>query len=167
MTTLVERFQTDVFGLCMGILRSRHDAEDVAQEVFLRVFRSLRSWDPARPLKPWIVTITINCCRTHRSRKGKRPDVVDYPEDGIAAKPDTGDGGELYHEIRAAVGELRQEYRTAFVLFHEQDMPYEFIARTLKRPVGTVKTWLHRARLQVLGRLRDRGVVPEVERDLR
>ena len=53
------------------------------------------------------------------------------------------------------------EYRTVFVLFHEQGRPYEEIAQALGRPVGTVKTWLHRARLEILDRLRKRGMVPE------
>ena len=52
------------------------------------------------------------------------------------------------------------EYRTAFVLFHEQSQPYEDIARAMDRPVGTIKTWLHRARLEILERLRRRGMVP-------
>ena len=50
---LVERFQGDVYGLCVRLLSHRHDAEDVTQEVFLRVFRSLRRWDSSRPLRPW------------------------------------------------------------------------------------------------------------------
>ena len=68
---------------------------------------------------------------------------------------------ELLREIRAAVDALRPEYRTVFVLFHEHGQPYEDIAAAVKRPVGTVKTWLHRARLEVLDRLRRRGMVEE------
>jgi RNA polymerase sigma-70 factor (ECF subfamily) len=55
------------------------------------------------------------------------------------------------------------EYRSVFVMFHEQGLPYEDIAGALDRPVGTVKTWLHRARLEILARLRERGMVPEDE----
>ena len=57
---------------------------------------------------------------------------------------------------------LRREYRTVFVLFHEQGQPYEVIAAALKRPVGTIKTWLHRARIEVLERLRQRGMVGDL-----
>src|SRR5262249_4731429 len=78
-----------------------------------------------------------------------------------AAGPPADDSAELVTEIQAALGELRPEYRTAFVLFHEQGQPYEEIAEALDRPVGTIKTWLHRARLEVLERLRRRGMVPE------
>src|SRR5947209_2426707 len=61
---LIDRFQADVFGLCFRLLHHRHDAEDVTQEVFLRIFRSLNRWDKKRPLRPWIMGITVNRCRT-------------------------------------------------------------------------------------------------------
>ena len=68
---------------------------------------------------------------------------------------------EMAREIRAAVDALREEYREVFVLFHEQGQAYEEIAEAVGRPVGTVKTWLHRARLEILDRLRSRGLVSE------
>jgi RNA polymerase sigma-70 factor (ECF subfamily) len=159
---LVEQFQTDVFGLCVRLLRHRQDAEDVSQEVFLRVFRSLRRWDVTRPLKPWIMGITVNRCRTHLSQRARRPESVDYLAD-IATAAEEGDAAELVREIRLAVAGLRPEYRIAFVMFHEQGERYEEIALALARPVGTIKTWLHRARLEVLERLRQRGMVRDEE----
>lgn len=156
---LVQRFQAEVFGLCVRLLNHRHDAEDVTQEVFLRIFRSLRGWDPKRPLKPWIMGIAVNRCRTWLAQRGRRPELVDYLQDTLPG-PAADDSDELRHEIQAALAELRLEYRTAFVLFHEHGQPYEDIARVMDRPVGTIKTWLHRARLEVLERLRRRGMVP-------
>jgi RNA polymerase sigma-70 factor (ECF subfamily) len=157
---LVERFQGEVYGLCVRLLHHRHDAEDVAQEVFLRVFRSLRRWDAARPLRPWIMGITVNRCRTWMSQRLRRPEVVEYLQDTVAAQV-TDDSRELAAEIDCAVRSLRMEYRTAFILYHEQGQPYDEIAVVLGRPVGTVKTWLHRARVQVLDHLRSRGMVPQ------
>jgi len=156
--TLVERFQAEVFGLCVRLLGHRHDAEDVTQEVFLRVFRSLGGWDAARPLKPWLMGIAVNRCRTWLTQRARRPESVDYLQD-VAAGPPADDSAELLHEIRAALAELRPEYRIVFVLFHERGQPYEDIALALERPVGTIKTWLHRARLEILDRLRRRGMV--------
>jgi RNA polymerase sigma factor (sigma-70 family) len=157
---LVSRFQSDVYGLCVRLLHHRHDAEDVTQEVFLRIFRSLQGWDPSRPLKPWIMGIAVNRCRTWLVQRTRRPELVDYLQDTVVARA-ADDSAELLTEIHAALAELRIEYRTVFVLFHEQGQPYEDIAQAMDRPVGTIKTWLHRARLEILDRLRRRGMVPE------
>lgn len=169
---LVEQFQGMVFGLCVRLLGNRHDAEDVTQEVFLRVFRSLRRWDEARPLQPWVLGIAANRCRTWRSRAVRRPAAVNYLDD-TAPDPRTDlpaadDAPELARELTRALADLRPEYRTAFVLFHERGQSYEAIATALRRPVGTVKTWLHRARLELLDALRQRGMVdPRSAGDLR
>jgi RNA polymerase sigma-70 factor (ECF subfamily) len=157
---LVDRFQGEVFGLCVRLLRHRQDAEDVTQEVFLRIFRSLRKWDRTRPLRPWIMGITVNRCRTWLSQRARRPEPVDYLQETLSS-PLADDAAELAAEVQAAVDELRPDYRTVFILFHERGQPYEEIADAMERPVGTVKTWLHRARMEVLGRLRRRGMVPE------
>lgn len=159
---LVERFQSDVLAVCRRLLSHQHDAEDVAQEVFLRVFRSLARWDSARPLRPWVLGIAVNRCRTAIGKRGKGPALADYLDDAPDRRPPD-DSLELAHEIRDAVDALRDEYREVFVLFHESGQPYEAIAEAVGRPVGTVKTWLHRARLEVLDRLRSRGLVPADE----
>lgn len=159
---LVERFQSDVMALCRRLLASEHDSEDVAQEVFIRVFRSLDRWDHERPLRPWILGIAVNRCRTWIGKRAKGPELADYLHEAADRRP-ADDSTELITEIRAAVDGLRAEYRAVFVLFHEQGQPYEFIAEAVGRPVGTVKTWLHRARLEILDRLRSRGLVPDEE----
>jgi RNA polymerase sigma factor (sigma-70 family) len=162
---LVAQFQGEVFGLCVRLLHHRHDAEDVTQEVFLRIFRSLRRWDSGRPLRPWIMGITVNRCRTWLTQRARRPEPVPHLHETAEAAP-SDDATELTREIQAAVDELRIEYRSVFVMFHEQGLPYEDIAQAIGKPLGTVKTWLHRARQEVLERLRRRGMVPEVEHEL-
>jgi RNA polymerase sigma factor (sigma-70 family) len=157
---LVERFQSDVLAVCRRLLAHLHDAEDVAQEVFLRVFRSLARWDNTRPLRPWVLGIAVNRCRTAIGKRGKGPELADYLHEAPDRKP-ADDSAEMAREIRAAVDALRDEYREVFVLFHEHGQPYEAIAEVVGRPVGTVKTWLHRARLEILDRLRSRGLVPD------
>jgi RNA polymerase sigma-70 factor (ECF subfamily) len=158
MRELVERFQGDVFGVCRRVLRHAQDSEDVAQEVFLRVFRSLHRWDGHRPLKPWILAIAVNRCRTAIGQRAKRPETVDYLESSEAAAPPD-DSRELSEGIRDAVDGLRQEFREVFTLFHEQGQTYEEISEAVDRPVGTVKTWLHRARAEVLEFVKSRGLI--------
>ncbi|HMP60928.1 MAG TPA: sigma-70 family RNA polymerase sigma factor [Gemmatales bacterium] len=159
---LVERFQRDVYGVCLRLLADPHEAEDVAQEVFLRVFRSLGSWDGERPLRPWIMAIAVNRCRTFLGKRQRRPrpteDLSEQPARADEAQPHN----ELLSEIRLALAGVRPEFQEVFVLFHEQGWPYEWIAQVMDRPVGTIKTWLHRVRLQVLDHLRSRGMLHEV-----
>ena len=157
---LVERFRADVLAVCRRLLGHEHDAEDVAQEVFVRVFRSLARWDAARPLRPWVLGIAVNRCRTALGKRAKAPELADYLHEAPDRRPPD-DSVELAGEIRAAVDALRDEYREVFVLFHEHGQPYEAIGEAVGRPVGTVKTWLHRARLEILDRLRGRGLVPD------
>jgi RNA polymerase sigma factor (sigma-70 family) len=156
---LIERFQSDVYGLCVRLLGHRHDAEDITQEVFLRVVRSLHRWDGERPLRPWVMGIAVNRCRTGLAQRQRRPELADYLHDTVAGPP-ADDSAELLAAIDVGLAELRPEYRTAFVLFHDQGRSYEEIALVLRRPVGTVKTWLHRARSELLERLRRVGLVP-------
>ena len=92
---LVERFQAEVFGLSVRLLNHRHDAEDVTQEVFLRVIRSLRRWDPGRPLKPWIMGITVNRCRTWIVQRARRPTRQQDVERRAADSPPDGHLGGL------------------------------------------------------------------------
>jgi len=108
------------------------------------------------------MSIAVNRCRTWLSQRSRRPELADYLHE-TAASPPADDSPELLREIRDAVDGLRQDYRTVFVMFHEQGQPYEEIAAAMERPVGTIKTWLHRARQEVLERLRSRGMVGNEE----
>ena len=135
----------------------------MTQEVFLRVFRSLRraGTRPGR-CKPWVMGIAVNRCRTWLAQRARRPELVDYLHDTLAGQP-ADDSGELWPRSAPRWTSCAPEYRTVFVLFHEQGQPYEEIAQALDRPVGTIKTWLHRARLEILDRLRQRGMVATTE----
>lgn len=137
----------------------------MVQEVFLRVFRSLKRWDAERPLQPWIMGIAVNRCKTWLGNRARRPNLVEYLHD-VAVSPPQGDVDELSAEIQKGLAEMRWEYRSVFVMFHEQSLSCEEIGQALGKPVGTVKTWLHRARQEMLERLKRRGMVSEVEHEV-
>ena len=157
---LVERFQGIVFGLCYRMLGHRHDAEDITQETFLRALRGIFGFDPARPLRPWLLEIAANRCRTALATRARRPRLApaSAAEDHVDPRPGVADPDDLAGELQQAIGRLRPEYRLVFLLYHEQNLAYEEIARSVERPVGTVKTWLHRARAELAEHLARRGV---------
>ncbi len=155
---LVERFHGVVFGLCFRMMGHRHDAEDVAQEALVRALRGIAGFDGTRPLRPWLLGIAANRCRTALGRRSRRPTVAESPADPVDHRPGLADPDDLAGELGRALDRLRPEYRLVFALYHEQALPYEEIAQTIGRPVGTVKTWLHRARGELADYLMRRGI---------
>ena len=164
MRALVERFQGLVFGLCFRMLNHREDAEDVAQDVFVRTFRSLTSWDSTRPLKPWVLTIAANRCRTALQKRTRRPVATELA--GVLAEDDRKPPSDLAEELQIALERLRQEYRTCFILFYQQELNLVEIAEIMNCPQGTIKTWLHRARKEMAEHLQRRGIGPESHHEL-
>lgn len=159
MARFVQRFEGLIYSVCLRMLGKREDAEDVAQDVFIRTFRSLHHWDVARPLTPWIVTIAANRCRTALDRRGRLPVVFAVPERNAATVPAT---GEIAEELELALRQLRSDYRTCFELFYRDECSIAEIAERLAVPQGTIKTWLHRARKELAEQLERRGVMPGI-----
>ena len=161
MRALVERYRGQVFGLCYRMLGHRQDAEDTAQETSVRVLKHLNRWDPGRDFEPWLLAVAGNRCRTVLASRRKRavPQRLDCDLPDESADP--WGARNLAEEVQRSLAELRTDYRQAFILFHEHELSYAEIAETMACPVGTVKTWVHRARKQLFTRLRQRGVVEE------
>jgi RNA polymerase sigma-70 factor (ECF subfamily) len=165
LCAFVQRFQSSVFGLCFRMLAHREDAEDVAQEVFLRAFRSLAQWDAARPLAPWLFAIAVNRCRTWLSNRVRRALPAEFA--GEVADPTGGPPRlDLAEELQLALERLREEYRLCFVLHHVNELNLAEIAEVTGSPVGTIKTWLRRARLELADHLQRRSIVPQVNHEL-
>lgn len=159
---LLDRYQRPVFSLIYRMVRDRERAEDLAQETFVKVFNHIGSFNPKYKFSSWIFKIasnlTIDAIRRKEldtvsldgSRNASTADEVDAtritvesrdenPEEFVEAK-------ELGEEIERAIGLLRPEYRTAIVLRHVEGRPYEEISEIMGVPLGTVKTYIHRAR---------------------
>jgi RNA polymerase sigma-70 factor (ECF subfamily) len=161
MGQLVSRFRGPVLGLCYRMLGQWQDAEDAAQETFLRVARSLSSWDSRRDFEPWLLAIAANRCRTLLARRQREP-VAEPLREPVTARPFESTAASLQglsEEIDRVLATLPADWSLALRLFHQEGLDYQQVAQRLGRPVGTVKTWVHRARLLMLDRLRRRGML--------
>jgi RNA polymerase sigma-70 factor (ECF subfamily) len=126
------------------------------------VLKNLHRWDPARAFEPWILAIAGNRCRTALASRKRRP-VADAAVEHLADDaPDERCAQHLAEELSLALAQLRPEYRQAFVLFHEHELGYGDIAVAMEVPLGTVKTWVHRARRELIEHLRRRGAIPDL-----
>ncbi len=165
-TDFFKRFEGPVFGFCLRMLGHRQDAEDCTQETLWRVLKNLHRWDSTRSIEPWLFTIAGNRCRTRLAQRGRQP-VWHALTSPVADKSEMYRDAELLNEeIELALDDLRTEYRSVFVMFHRQQLSYEEISAEMEVPLGTVKTWVHRARREIVSRLSQRGVVQEPEIEL-
>lgn len=158
MGELVSRYRDRLVAFCYRWLGQRQDAEDAAQETLIRACRHLPHWDASREFEPWLMAIAGNRCRTALAARRRRLSVVPLPETGVADPRPATTGETLLEEVRLALRELRSEYREAFLLFHDEHLGYAEISQRMDVPIGTVKTWVHRARKEltaVLARRRE------------
>ena len=156
---LVRRHQELVFRVCLRILGHREDAEDVTQETFSRMAKYLDRWDSRRPLEPWLIAIAGNRCRTFLARRRVHQPLSSVSEPTSDSTGEQIAADSLREEMYLALQVLPVNQRRAFQLFHERSLNYAEIAAELQCPVGTVKTWVHRARLKLIQQLRHRDVV--------
>ena len=160
---LVRRHQELVFRVCLRILGHREDAEDVTQETFSRMARYLHRWDSQRPLEPWLVAIAGNRCRTFLARRRTHQPLCSAVEPATEGTGEQLAADSLQEEVSLALAMLPDNHRRAFELFHDRGMNYAEIAAALQCPIGTVKTWVHRARTKLIEELRSREVVQRNE----
>lgn len=159
-TDFVDLFRQTIYRLCYRLLRHHEDAEDVMQETLVRALGNLHQWDQTRPLRPWIMTIASNCCKTllakrvtSRVQSGQQlADLAPQREEPREAKED------LAEEIHCCLQKLRPEIQECFLLFYRDQLTVMQIAEQSGHPVGTVKIWLHRSRQHLAEALRRRGV---------
>lgn len=158
MDQLLDRFRERVYRLCLRMLGQHQDAEDMAQETFVRAFRSLHTWDSGREFEPWLLTIAGNRCRTHITSRGRRPIPHEFVEDVADKTISWEERNSISEEVRLAFSRLKPHLHQAFTLFHEEQLSYQEIASVMNCPLGTVKTWVYRARRDLIEHLQKRGV---------
>ncbi len=166
---LLSRYERPVFSLVYRMVRDRTLAEDLSQEAFIRAFNAIKSYKPRYKFSSWIFKIANNHTIDYlRKRKLDTVSIDGSPHARTSEEeaqtrlvvesheeaPDRYvEAKELGGQIEEAIGMLRPEYRTAVLLRHVEGYTYEEIAEIMELPLGTVKTYLHRARAELKGLL--------------
>lgn len=161
---LVNRHRMAVYRLARSITGNHHDADDTAQETFLRVYRSLGTYDPNRPFKPWLKRIAYNTSlNTVRASKSRSRGLVDgnIPEAAQPSpnQPEKMEAKEEVAKVDGAVQALPSELRATLLLRAVEGMSYKDISATMGVKIGTVMSRLSRARERVLEVLEPSGRV--------
>lgn len=153
--SIVEDHSARVYRLAYRLTGDQHDAEDLTQDVFMRVFRSLHSFTPGT-FEGWLHRITTNLFLDTARRKQRirmdamGEDAAQYPALGDLGDPERGYAhANLDRDIQRALDALTPEYRAAVVLCDIEGLSYEEIAVTLSIKLGTVRSRIHRARAQL------------------
>jgi RNA polymerase sigma-70 factor (ECF subfamily) len=167
---LVERYQHRVYNLAFRLLGNADDALDAAQDAFVSAYAALSRFDPARPFAPWLFRIVTNAC--YGILRKRRPDLsfeTMEEQEAIPATAVTAPEADPQQqvlrairdeEIQQAVLALAEPFRTLMLLRYMEEMSYEAIAAALELPIGTVKTYLHRARQRLRTALGEAGSDP-------
>lgn len=153
---VVERYQDLVFACAMTITANAADAQDAAQESFLRLYRHLDQYDPRRPLKPYLLRIAVNCSRNIvAARRRWQPleelsaPMAELVDSGVSPAMDAVDT-ERRAAVRALVNRLPQTLREVCSLFYLADHSCKEVADILQMSESAVKVALHRARKKLL-----------------
>lgn len=149
---LVTAYQGFVFNLAFRALGDAAEAEDVAQEAFVRAWLALPKFRGQARFRSWLYRIVANLCynRLPRLRRDLTElgdaDVIDWPAELITSPEAEVEGDERRAFLHRQIDALPESYRMLIVLRYQEDLPYEEIATILSLPLGTVKTGLFRAR---------------------
>jgi RNA polymerase sigma-70 factor, ECF subfamily len=153
---LVELFQRPVFNLCYRMLGTAEDAEDAAQETFIRAYQSLRRYDQSRPFGTWLLSIAAHYCIDQLRRR--RYPTISLEDMALPDLPDASPGienrlslKEERRQVQALLEVLDPLDRAAVIMYYWYDLPYEEICQVLNLTPGALKSRLHRARRSMAG----------------
>lgn len=156
---IVARYKQAVFAVAYSILRHRADAEDAAQDAFIRAYENLRRYDLSRKFSTWLFTVAANVAKNalRKRRRTKDPPLEEHAVDPAE---------EVHMDLRLAavrhaVHELPEDHRTPVFLYYWHGLGVAEIAEILGLPEGTVKTRLYRARAMIRAKLVAEGVISD------
>ena len=164
---IVRRYQRPVISLIVRMTGDRARAEDLAQETFVKAFRSLKSFDSTRRLSSWLFRIAHNT--TLDALRRLKPEVVELEglsegdprrDPAAPAAPDPLEQAALGAALNRSLLSLRPDYRAAIALRYDQQLPFDEIGRILGVPEVTARTYVHRARKELARSLAALGWAP-------
>lgn len=153
---LVDRYRRRIFSLVLRMVGNWDDAQDLAQEAFVRAYQGLHTFDGRQRFSPWLYRIAVNHCISALRRKRPLTAPLEVEEDGELREVPLPDSSfdparcwlqaEERRELHQAILALPEKYRAAILLYHVEELSYEEMAQVLDLPINTVRTHLHRAR---------------------
>lgn len=161
--SLVLKYQHRIYTLCRYLLEDSHDAEDAAQDAFVKAFQGLKRFTPAASFYTWLYRIAVNTCLDRRRKRSVRAGAVPTGgNDFLDAVPSAAPSPESTYEtkqkteaLRAALNRLSEKLRIPLVLREMEGLSYEEIAAALDVSIGTVKSRISRAREELATALKD------------
>jgi len=157
---IVVRYKEAVFGLCLGFLRNRADAEDITHDTFIRAYENLRRYRLEKRFSTWIFTIASNLCRNRLRHRRYHP--VISPSDPVSGGLDPAAvvaQEDRWTRVREGLDVLPYGYRAPLILRYYNDLSYREIAEVLSLPEGTVKTRIHRGKVMLKQAIEKDGVI--------
>lgn len=165
---LVERYKSRVYNIIYGIMRSRDEAEDLSQEVFLNVYRFLHRFKEKSKFYTWLYRIAVNICLSAQKKKNKSSSILSLTElseaNNTSRKMELADESfssqkmledmELARRIKSAINSLSEVLKTTFVLREFEDLSYQELAKVFQCSKGTIKSRLSRAREELRQKLK-------------
>jgi len=161
--TAVAQHQRRIFSFAYYLLHNREEAEDVTQEVLLRLFRNRRTVEPER-MGAWLLRVTRNACydllRQRRTRNRHTAEIdeevaLELPDEDTPSPEKQAGAAVFRHSLQEALRELPEPYRSVLILREIQGLKYHEIAETLEMPLNTVRVNLHRGRRKLRERLHE------------
>lgn len=164
---LVTRYSPIVYNFIYRMTQNTELTQDMTQEVFVKVYKSLHMFDGKRPFKPWVLRIASNATLTELRKKSSLTVSLDALQEETPgkdwapdARPDNDpscryESSEMSERVLDAIGQMDPNYRQALLLRYTEDLSYEEIAQTMNTPLNTVRTWIKRGRERLKERFRE------------
>lgn len=145
----IRQYGKRLYGLCLTLCANTFDAEDLYQDTWLKVVKSISQYDTAQPFEPWLTQICVNTYRNSLRRIMRSPMFHSFSGDdekNLIMEPSMAPEPTDYTDLHDAIDKLPEKLRITVLLFYFQEMDIASVSKTLGIPPGTVKSRLNKAR---------------------